>query len=127
MWSHPAALRKSKCVDCKFAPSPLGSNHTTAWKWIVLPRKLFLFFADETVPDTLRGYRLASQLHLADGLDFKGGDTEKIVYADLMMLTWIAGPEVFGRSWHQVFGTQRPGRCISETASSHSAEFTAAS
>jgi hypothetical protein len=57
--------------------------------------KTVFVFADETVPDTLRGYRLASQLHLADGLDFKGGHTEKVVYADLMMLTWIAGPESF--------------------------------
>jgi len=68
MWSHPAALRKSKCVDCKFAPSPLGSNHTTVWKWIVLPRKtVFYFLRMKRWPDTLRGYRLASQLHLADG------------------------------------------------------------
>jgi hypothetical protein len=57
--------------------------------------KTVFIFADETVPDTLRGHRLASQLHLADGLDFKGGDTEKVVYADLMMLTWIAGPDTF--------------------------------
>src|SRR5579859_4583727 len=57
--------------------------------------KTIFVFADETVPDTLRGYRLASQLHLADGLDFKGGETEKVVYADLMMLAWIAGPESF--------------------------------
>ena len=57
--------------------------------------KTIFVFADETVPDTIRGYRLASQLRLADGLDFKGGDTEKVVYADLMMLTWIAGPESF--------------------------------
>jgi hypothetical protein len=57
--------------------------------------KTAFIFADETVPDTIRGHRLASQLHLADGLDFKGGDTEKVVYADLMMLTWIAGPESF--------------------------------
>jgi hypothetical protein len=57
--------------------------------------KTVFVFADETVPDTIRGLRLASQLHLADGLDFKGGDTEKVVYADLMMLTWIAGPESF--------------------------------
>ena len=57
-------------------------------------RTVFVF-VDETVPDTLRGHRLASQLHLADGLDFKGGDTEKVLYADLMMLTWIAGPETF--------------------------------
>ena len=57
--------------------------------------KTIFVFADETVPDTIRGHRLASQLHLADGIDFKGGDTEKVVYADLMMLTWIAGPESF--------------------------------
>lgn len=57
--------------------------------------KTVFVFADETVPDTLRGHRLASQLHLADGLDFKGGETEKMLYADLMMLTWIAGPEAF--------------------------------
>jgi len=57
--------------------------------------KTVFVFADETVPDTLRGHRLSSQLHLADGLDFKGGDTEKVVYADLMMLTWITGPEIF--------------------------------
>jgi hypothetical protein len=57
--------------------------------------KAIFVFADETVPDTIRGHRLASQLNLADGLDFKGGVTEKVVYADLMMLTWIAGPETF--------------------------------
>ena len=47
------------------------------------------------MPDSLRGYRLASQLYLAVGLGFKGGETEKVVYADLMMLSWIAGPETF--------------------------------
>jgi hypothetical protein len=52
-------------------------------------------FADQNVPDTVRGYRLASQLHLAEGLGLPGGDTEKVVYADLAMLTWIAGPESF--------------------------------
>ena len=57
--------------------------------------KTVFIFADETIADTLRGHRLASQLHLADGLDFKGGETEKVVYADLMMLSWIAGPESF--------------------------------
>jgi hypothetical protein len=57
--------------------------------------KTVFVFANDSTPDTLRGYRLASQLHLADGLDFKGGDTEKVIYADLMMLTWIAGPESF--------------------------------
>jgi hypothetical protein len=57
--------------------------------------KTAFVFADEKVPDTVRGHRLASQLYLADGLGFKGGDTEKVVYADLMMLCWIAGPETF--------------------------------
>lgn len=57
-------------------------------------KKLFIF-ADQNVPDTIRGYRLASQLHLAEGLGLQGDDTEKVVYADLAMLTWIAGPESF--------------------------------
>jgi hypothetical protein len=45
-------------------------------------------FVDDEVPHTVRGYRLASQLHLAEGLRFKGGETEKILYADVMMLSW---------------------------------------
>jgi hypothetical protein len=57
--------------------------------------KTVFVFADETIPDTVRGHRLGSQLYLAEGLDFKGGETEKVVYADLMMLSWIAGPESF--------------------------------
>jgi hypothetical protein len=57
--------------------------------------KTVFVFGDETVPDSVRGHRLASQLYLADGLEFKGGETEKVVYADLMMLCWIAGPESF--------------------------------
>jgi hypothetical protein len=57
--------------------------------------KTVFIFADDKVQDTIRGHRLASQIYLADGLGFKGGDTEKVVYADLMMLCWIAGPENF--------------------------------
>jgi hypothetical protein len=57
--------------------------------------KTVFIFADHKVQDTIRGHRLASQLYLADGLGFKGGDTEKVVYADLMMLCWIASPESF--------------------------------
>jgi hypothetical protein len=57
--------------------------------------KTVFVFADETIPDTVRGHRLASQLYLTEGLDVKGGETEKVVYADLMMLCWIAGPESF--------------------------------
>lgn len=52
-------------------------------------------FADDKVQDTRRGYRIASQIHLADGLGFRGGEVEKILYADLMMLCWNAGPESF--------------------------------
>jgi hypothetical protein len=45
-------------------------------------------FVNDAVPDTVRGYRLASQLHLAEGLGFKGGETEEALYADVMMLSW---------------------------------------
>jgi len=55
--------------------------------------KTSFIFVSDTVPDTLGGYRLASQLHLADGLGFKGGDTEKVLYADVMMLNWMADQE----------------------------------
>ena len=54
----------------------------------------FVFF-DDTVPDTVQGYRMSSQIHLANGLGFEGGDTEKILYADLMMLCWNADTEDF--------------------------------
>ena len=54
-----------------------------------------LYFCGMARCPTLRGHRLASQKYLADGLGFKGGDTEKVVYSDLMMLSWIAGPESF--------------------------------
>jgi hypothetical protein len=52
--------------------------------------KTTFVFASDTVPDTVRGYRLASQRRLAEGLGFKGGETEKVLYADVMMLTWNA-------------------------------------
>jgi hypothetical protein len=55
-------------------------------------KTVFIFVADKT-PETVRGYRLASQLQLADALGFRGGETEKVLYADLMMLSWMAGPE----------------------------------
>ncbi|HEX5482583.1 MAG TPA: hypothetical protein VFZ08_08150 [Terriglobia bacterium] len=57
--------------------------------------KTIFIFVDEHTPDTARGYRLASELHLAEALGFKGGETEKILYADVMMLSWVAGPEYF--------------------------------
>jgi len=55
--------------------------------------KTSFIFVDEHVPDTLRGYRSASQQYLADGLGFRGGDTEKAIYSDLMMLCWSASPQ----------------------------------
>jgi hypothetical protein len=58
-------------------------------------QKTSFIFADDTVPDTLRHYRIATQVHLADGLGFQGGEVEKILYADLMMLCWNVGPESF--------------------------------
>lgn len=57
--------------------------------------KTSFIFASAEVPDTIRGYRLASQLYLADGLGFKGSDPEKVIYADVMMLAWTAEPHVF--------------------------------
>ena len=52
-------------------------------------RTVFIF-ASDAIPDTLRGYRLASQLRLAEALGFRGGETEKVLYADVMMLSWNA-------------------------------------
>jgi hypothetical protein len=52
--------------------------------------KTVFIFVNETIPNTVRGYRLASQLRLAEGLGFKGGETEKVLYADVMMLSWNA-------------------------------------
>jgi len=74
------------------------SSHTEPYHRLEMGRaveKTVFVFVDEKVPDTIRGHRLASQLHLAEGLGFQGGETEKVVYADLMMLSWIAGPETF--------------------------------
>jgi hypothetical protein len=66
-------------------------------------------FANDEVPDTIRGYRLASQLHLAEGLGFKGGETEKVLYADVMMLSWnategVARPMLAPSIWYSAAG-----------------------
>lgn len=55
--------------------------------------KTSFIFIDDEVPNTLRGYRLAAQMYLADGVGFRGGETEKVLYSDLMMLCWSASPE----------------------------------
>jgi hypothetical protein len=57
-------------------------------------QKTVFIFADEKVQDTTRGYRLASEVHLADGLGFRGSVPEKVIYADTMMLSWAAEPHV---------------------------------
>lgn len=56
-------------------------------------KKTSFIFIDDEVPNTVRGYRFAAQRRLADGLAFRGGDTEKVLYSDLMMLCWSATPE----------------------------------
>ena len=43
----------------------------------------------------IRDIRLASQTRLSEGLKFKGSDEEKVLYADLMMLTWITSSQDF--------------------------------
>ena len=57
--------------------------------------KTVFIFVDDNVPDTAKDYRIASQTHLANGLGFKGGQVEKVLYADLMMLCWNADTEEF--------------------------------
>lgn len=54
--------------------------------------KTVFIFADDHVPDSIRGYRLASEINLADALGFRGTDPEKVLYADMMMLGWTAEP-----------------------------------
>ena len=71
--------------------------------------KTSFIFVDEQVPDTLRAYRSASQRYLADGLGFKGGDAEKAVYSDLMMLCWTISsanhqPIVAPSIWYSAAG-----------------------
>lgn len=55
--------------------------------------KTSFIFADAGIAETLHGYRLASQKYLAEGLGFKGGDTERALYSDLMMLCWSESPD----------------------------------
>ena len=74
------------------------STHTDPYHRLEMDRaieKTVFVFADDAVPESVRGHRLASQRYLAEGLGFQGGETEKVLYADVMMLSWIAGPESF--------------------------------
>ena len=79
--------------------------------------KTTFIFVDEHIPDTLHGYRSASQQYLADGLGFRGGDTEKAIYSDLMMLCWSASPRILNRSWRPASGIQPPAKCTCATVS----------
>ncbi|MBU2573871.1 MAG: hypothetical protein KKH28_07345, partial [Elusimicrobia bacterium] len=54
--------------------------------------KTVFIFVDDKLKSTLHDLRLASQLYLAEGLGFKGGQTEKVLYATLMSLLWITEP-----------------------------------
>ncbi|MBU3092606.1 hypothetical protein K2F40_11900 [Clostridium sp. CM028] len=49
-------------------------------------KKLFILIKQM---DGLRDIRYYSQVLLADGLGFNGSDVEKILFADMQMLTWI--------------------------------------
>ncbi|MGB4661191.1 MAG: hypothetical protein WBI07_18610, partial [Mobilitalea sp.] len=53
--------------------------------------RTFYLFADEFEPN-IRNLRYKSQTYLAEGLGFIGSDTEKIIYADFKMLTWMMEP-----------------------------------
>ncbi|MFC1743058.1 hypothetical protein ACFL35_03615 [Candidatus Riflebacteria bacterium] len=70
-------IEKHPVVEC-YHPLNMGEASIKTMFIFVEPAK------------TLREYRLASQLRLAEGLDFKGTEAEKIFYADLNMLTWIS-------------------------------------
>src|SRR5271165_4259732 len=91
----PAGVAKFEVRGLQVRRVPTRSNPYHRLEMDRPEEKTVFVFADKTIPDTIRGHRLASQLYLAEGLDFQGGETEKVVYADLMMLSWIAGPESF--------------------------------
>ena len=56
-------------------------------------KKTFVF-VDKSNP-TLHDIRLASQVYLADGLDFSGSDEEKCLYSCYKMLMWITSRNNF--------------------------------
>jgi hypothetical protein len=89
----PVAERKLELRNVKLCrlPSEYRPYHRLEMDKEV--ERISFIFADPNIPATLRGYRLASQLRLAEALGFRGGETEKVLYADLMMLCWNAGVE----------------------------------
>lgn len=55
--------------------------------------KTMFIFAQQA--DSIRDLRLASQTRLAEGLGFTGSDVEKVLFADMQMLTWITSDSDF--------------------------------
>lgn len=70
-------------VDMPYHPLKIGQTHT----------KTSFLFAEKG--EDIRSLRLASQLRLAEGLGFSGTDAQKVLYADMQMLTWITGEHDF--------------------------------
>jgi len=91
----PGTLAKIEIRDLRIGRVATRSQPYHRLEMGQASEKTVFIFADDKIQDSIRGHRLASQIYLADGLGFKGGDTEKVVYADLMMLCWIASPESF--------------------------------
>ncbi|MBN1776755.1 MAG: hypothetical protein JW811_01410 [Clostridiales bacterium] len=76
-------LIRHEGVDLPYHPLKIGQTHT----------KTTFIFAE--AGDDIRSLRLSSQLCLAEGLGFKGSDPQKVLYADMQMLTWITGEHDF--------------------------------
>lgn len=55
--------------------------------------KTVFVFVEES--GQLRDIRLACQTRLAEGMGFEGSEVEKVLYADVMMLTWITSVQDF--------------------------------
>ena len=70
-------------LDLPYHPLKIGETHT----------KTTFLFAEPG--DDIRSLRLSSQLCLSEGLGFQGTDPQKVLYADMEMLTWITGEHDF--------------------------------
>ena len=70
----------------------IEENHPVHEPYNILPigqriEKVTYIFSEPW--KTQRDFMLSSQLRLAEGMGFKGTDIEKMLYANLQMLTWI--------------------------------------
>jgi hypothetical protein len=75
-------IRRNKTASKPFDRLTIGQK---------LEKTVFIF-VDDKLKNTMHDLRLASQIYLAEGLGFKGGQTEKVFYATLMSLMWITEP-----------------------------------